>query len=246
MTAADLGRLPVPGTGDELDDLGRVFNDLLDRLQGAFDRLNDVLERQRRFAGDASHQLRTPLAALLGQVQLARRRDRSPEEYRRVLDRVHDEGTRLRQIVESLLLLAEPGGTRIELEIVDLRGWLPEHLARWSGHPRAGDLRVEVEDDRPLDVRVHSPLLAQLVDNLLDNALKYSPPGSPVVVRAGHDGRRGRCSASRTAAAAWTHASANTYSSRSIGPRGSVASVPREPDLGWRWHAGSPKPWRGP
>ena len=61
MTAADLGqRLPAPGTGDELDELGRAFNDLLDRLNEAFVRLNEAYDRQRRFAGDASHQLRTP------------------------------------------------------------------------------------------------------------------------------------------------------------------------------------------
>ncbi len=84
MTAADLGqRLPAPGTGDELDDLGRAFNDLLDRLTEAFLRLNEAYDRQSRFAGDASHQLRTPIAALLGQVQVALRHDRSTEEYRR-------------------------------------------------------------------------------------------------------------------------------------------------------------------
>src|SRR6185312_16074010 len=117
MTAADLGqRLPIAGTGDELDELGRAFNDLLDRLHEAFVRLHAAYDGQRRFAGDASHQLRTPLAALLGQVQVALRRDRPPEEYRRVLEKVHEEGVRLRQIVESLLVLAQPEAARPELE----------------------------------------------------------------------------------------------------------------------------------
>src|SRR5205807_2218912 len=119
-------------------------------------------------AGDASHQLRTPLAALLGQVQVALRRDRTPEEYRRVLERVRNEGDRLRQIVESLLLLAQPEGVRPEPEVLDLGGWLSDHLHRWANHPRAGDLRAEVADGGPLKVRAHPPLLAQLVDNLLE------------------------------------------------------------------------------
>jgi two-component system OmpR family sensor kinase len=190
MTASDLGwRLPMPGTGDELDELGRAYNDLLDRLHDAFDRLRDAFERQRRFAGDASHQLRTPLAALLGQVQVARRRERSPEEYRRVLDLVSEEGIRLRQIVEMLLFLAQPQEGRLEAQTLDLRNWLRDHLCRWSSHPRADDLHAEVEEGPPLEVLVHIPLFAQLLDNLLENALKYSASGSPVVVRAWRERR---------------------------------------------------------
>ncbi len=138
---------------------------------------------QRRFAGDASHQLRTPLATLLGQVQVARRRERSPEEYRHILDRVLDEGLRLRGIVESLLFLADPEGSPVELDTVDLATWLAEHVGRLSEDPRASDLRVEVLGDGPLAARVNPLLLGQIVDNLLDNAFKYSPAGSPVTVR---------------------------------------------------------------
>jgi two-component system OmpR family sensor kinase len=184
MTAADLGRqLPAPGTRDELDELGQAFNDLLERLHEAFDQMSEAYEEQRRFAGDASHQLRTPLAALLGQVQVALRRDRSPEEYRHVLEVVRTEGVRLRQIVESLLFMAQPDGTRPEPQEVDLTFWLPDQLSRWSAHPRATDLHCEIRAISPLGVRVHGPLLSQLLDNLLENACKYSLPGTPVIVR---------------------------------------------------------------
>lgn len=184
MTAADLGqRLPVPGTGDELDALGRAFNDLLERLHGAFVRLHTAYDGQRSFAGDASHQLRTPLAALLSQVQVALRRDRAPEEYRRVLERVRDEGLRLREIVESLLLLAQPEEDRPEPGELDLAAWIPDQIRRWTGHPRAVDLHAEVANVGPLVVRIHPPLLAQVVDNLLENACKYSPPNTPIIVR---------------------------------------------------------------
>lgn len=178
LTAADPGwRLPALGTSDELDELGRTFNDLLDRLHAAF-------EQQRRFAGDASHQLRNPLAALLGQVQVARRRERSPEEYRRILDKVEVEGTRLRQIVESLLLLIQPAEARPSAPLLDLTQWIPGQLGRWSSHPRFADMSATFDESAALVVRIHPPLLAQLLDNLLENACKYSDPGTPIVVKA--------------------------------------------------------------
>jgi heavy metal sensor kinase len=171
-------RLPIPHTGDELDDLGRAFNDLLDRLQDSF-------ERQRRFTGDASHQLRTPLAALLGQIDVTLRRDRPPEEYRRVLGLVKEQARRLRELVEMLLFLARADAESgmPDLEDIDLAEWLPQHLRSWVRHPRATDLRLEAPETGSLPVRAHGQLLGQLVDNLLDNACKYSEPCSPVVVR---------------------------------------------------------------
>jgi heavy metal sensor kinase len=176
--AGDLAqRLPLPHTGDELDDLGGAFNDLLGRLQDAF-------ERQRRFTGDASHQLRTPLTAVLGQIDVTLRRDRSPEEYRRVLELVQGQAGRLRELVEMLLFLARADAESgmPDLETLDLAEWLPQHLRGWARHPRAMDLRMDAPaTGAPL--RAHGPLLGQLVDNLLDNACKYSDPGSPVVVR---------------------------------------------------------------
>jgi heavy metal sensor kinase len=179
FNADDLGRrLPVPATRDELVDLAISFNDLLARLQEAF-------ERQRRFTGEASHQLRTPLAAMLGQMEVALRRDRDPEEYRRVLGSAMAQAGRLRQTVEALLFLARadadaelPG-----LETVDLVEWLPHHLAgTWKHHPRYHDLRLEQAGGRTLLFRAHPTLLGQAADNLIDNAFKYSSPGSPVTV----------------------------------------------------------------
>ena len=114
--------------------------------------------------------------------------------------------TRLRQIVESLLLLAQPGGRPARAS----RWWTsragcPTTSGRWSAHPRAADLRARVDDRAPLVVRVHPPLLAQLVDNLLENACKYSAPGTPIVVRVWREGgsvapgRRGSRAAGLTA-----------------------------------------------
>jgi signal transduction histidine kinase len=177
-------RLPTPGTADELADLGQAFNGLLDRLGGAF-------ERERRFAGEASHQLRTPLAAVIGQVEVALRRERDPEEYRRVLQSVLTQSGRLQRVVEGLLFLArsEVDAELPDLERVDLASWLPEELSQWGQHPRSGDLVFEKNDDTQGSVcaAIHPDLFRELLDALLDNAMKYSEPGTPVTVRVGHD-----------------------------------------------------------
>ena len=177
---ADLSdRLPVSPTADELADLGGAFNDLLDRLVVAF-------ERERRFAGEASHQLRTPLTGLIGQVEVALRRERPADEYRRVLESVQSQAGRLRRVVEALLFLArsEAEAELPGLERIDLAAWVPQRLRAWAAHPRAGDLTFEAAGAAVV-AAIHPDLFGELLDGLLDNALKYSRPGMPVNVRIG-------------------------------------------------------------
>ena len=175
-------RLPVARTGDELEDLAFAFNGLLDRW-------HEALERQSRFAGDASHQLRTPLTALIGQVDVALRRERPPEEYRLTLARVRDQSDRLRRIVEALLFLARADAEAglPSLDVFDLAAWADDQLRRRSEEDRGELLRWELPPDGPMFVRGHRPLLAEVFDNLLDNARDHGRAGSPVTVRIARD-----------------------------------------------------------
>ena len=185
ITAADLrARLAVPTPADELRDLALNFNGLLGRLEESF-------ERQRHFTAEASHQLRTPLAALRGNLEVALRRERDPAEYRRTLAASVAQTDRLTQIVESLLFLARADAEARppDLEALDLRGWLSRHLDEtWADHPRAADLRCDFAAGEPLTVLAQPTLLAQAFDNVLDNAFKYSESGSPVEVTVRGDG----------------------------------------------------------
>lgn len=186
LDAADPGwSLAEAGTGDELDDLGRAFNDLLARLHVAY-------ERQRRFSGDASHQLRTPLTVLIGQLQVALRQERSGEEYRRALTSALGRAEQLARIVEALLFLsrAEAEAGLPGVEPIELHGWAAEHLA---SRPSAGAETAvvhRVDGPGPLWIRAHPALLGQLLDNLLDNAVKYGrgEDGATIVVETHRDG----------------------------------------------------------
>lgn len=180
MGAADLThRLPRPVPADELGLLADSFNGLLGRLAEAF-------ARERRFTGEASHQLRTPLTALIGQVEVALRRDRTPEEYRRALGAVLEQAQRLHRVVEALLYLArsEADARPPDVERVDLAAWVPAYLRRWEAVPRAADLVFE-SPAGAVPVAIHPDLFGELLDALIDNAVKYSAPGTPVTVRTG-------------------------------------------------------------
>lgn len=177
QTADFSRRLALPGTRDEIENVARAFNDLLHRLQEAF-------EREQRFTADAAHQLRTPVTVLLGQIEVARRRTRSVEEYQRTLDVLQQQAAGLRELIESLMFLARAGkdAEAPQLEQVDLRRWLPEQLESWSHHARAADLQLVGAEGEPLPARISPTLLAQLVNNFVDNGFKYSRSGSLVTV----------------------------------------------------------------
>src|SRR4029078_1346050 len=103
ISADDLTQRVASGESkDELEELSRAFNQLLDRLQTSF-------ERQGRFAAEASHQLRTPLTAMLGQLDGSMRRGRSTDEYLQTLKSVREQATNLQRIMEMLLFLTREG-----------------------------------------------------------------------------------------------------------------------------------------
>lgn len=184
MSGATWGqRLPMPHARDELADLSESFNELLGRLE-------ETAARQQRFAADASHQLRTPLAGLMSLAEVTARRERPAEEYREALHRVAAEAKRMQHIVESLLFLArlDHVETVLDAEAVPLSDWLANQRTRWDQTQEASRLRFLGLEGRAPCIRAHPQLLSQLLDNLIDNALKHSPLDSPIEIKAVADG----------------------------------------------------------
>lgn len=180
ISAANLGaRLPVPDQRSELGRLARIFNDLLERLDLAF-------EQQRRFMADASHELRTPVAIVCGESEVAlSQKNRNPEDYRESLAIVHDEGRRLTRIVEDLFMLAraDAGQYRPDFESFYLDETVSEcvRAVRSLATQRGLKLDFQPANDELL-FRGDEGLIRRMVLNLLDNAIKHTPTGGQVRV----------------------------------------------------------------
>jgi heavy metal sensor kinase len=171
-------RLPVQNEKDELGHLALSFNSLLDRLSQSF-------ERQQRFMADASHELRTPVAILRGESEVALSQQiRSAEEYRESLGVLHQEAARLTHIVEDLFTLTRADAGQYLLQPRDF--YLDElagecmHSARTLALAKGISLNLDVVSESP--IRADESLLRRMILNLLDNAIKYTSEGGCVNV----------------------------------------------------------------
>lgn len=161
-------RLPLPKAQDELRALAVTLNDMLARLEAAF-------EHERRFLGDASHELRTPLALLRAELDLALRRTRSRDELERVVRSAADETERLSRLADDLLLVArsDQGGLPMRLEPVRLAELVARVRDRFAVHADALGRRLVVEGSFDSVVAADPLRVEQALANLVDNALVH-------------------------------------------------------------------------
>ena len=170
-------RLDTTGTNDELERLAETLNAMLSRLDAAFCQV-------RQFSADASHELQTPLTILQGELEVALRAPRSPAEYQRVLASALEECERLASLVDGLLLLAraDAGVLRMERQPVDLAPLVEEVGAQVRMLADAHALTLRYGLVEPLIIQGDHTHLRRLLLNLLDNSLKYTPPGGRVTL----------------------------------------------------------------
>jgi heavy metal sensor kinase len=163
-------RLPVAPARDEIGRLGATLNDMLARLEAAF-------ERERSFVSDASHELRTPLSILRTELELALRRGRSEDELRAALRSAAEETDRLTQLAEDLLVLARSDQGELPLRTEEvgaaelLEGARGRHLRRAAESGRT--LRLEGPEDGDVRVVADRARVEQALGNLVENALRH-------------------------------------------------------------------------
>ncbi len=162
-------RLPVPQTGDEVERLGETLNEMLARLEAA-------LERERNFVADAGHELRTPLALLRTELELALRHAESPEELREAVRRSSEEVDRLAHLAEDLLLIArsDQGRLPLRLETLDAAELLATVISRFEWRAQEADRPLANEGEPGVRILGDRLRLEQALANLVDNALRHA------------------------------------------------------------------------
>lgn len=169
-------RIPLPQRKDEVYFLTETLNAALDRIEKSSALI-------KAFAADASHELRIPLTAMRGTLELALRKERSSEEYRTALAEALEEAEHLSRLTSDLLALTrtEAGGTPLRITPVALQPFLERVVAyAAAAHPNA---RLVVSSVPEKDVPMDADQVERAILNVLDNALKYAPEGTPVELR---------------------------------------------------------------
>jgi len=190
-------RLPVPKAEDEVRRLTVTLNEMLDRLEKAF-------QSQQRFVADASHELKTPITILMGELDVLRQQARSAGDYQIFLSSASEELQRLSQIIQNLLLLAQADsgkplglrdGVRLDEVVLGVVERLQPFVKRAQVQVRVnvdtGNAEIENQKSKiknengkePLTVRGDADLLGSLFFNLIHNAIKYSSAGQRVDVQ---------------------------------------------------------------
>jgi signal transduction histidine kinase len=170
-------RLPIRGTNDELDRLAQTVNGLLDRI--ALD-----VQQKRDLLANAAHELRTPMAAIRSSVEVALNSSRSAEEYEELLVEIIDQGASLETLVNQLLLLSETETEHLKQDFyfVPLDVVVSRAVDMFQGVAESRSIELTLQCNSGVQVYGNANLLRQLANNLIDNAIKYTPAGGHVRV----------------------------------------------------------------
>jgi heavy metal sensor kinase len=178
ISAEDLSqRLNMRLPDDEVGRLANTFDDMIARLDEAF-------RRQRQFTADASHELRTPLTAIKGQTEVALQRDRDSDTYKEVLSKVNGEVDRMIRLVGSLLTLARADAHQIPVgrESMDLVAVVTDAVEQVRPAALEKAISLNVRSNSEVRLQADQDLILQLMLNLLDNSVKYTPNGGAIEI----------------------------------------------------------------
>jgi heavy metal sensor kinase len=170
-------RIALPFHHDELYRLSSTINDLLDRLQKAF-------QREKQFTADASHELKTPLSTVKGTLEVLIRKPREKEHYETKIQFCLVELNRMAKLIDQLLMLAryESSAMKPNIETIALLPHIEEVVARMKVTAIEKNIAIRIQQTESLNVAADPAILEMIFVNILSNAIKYSPGGSSITI----------------------------------------------------------------
>lgn len=178
ITANDLSlRIETNGNNDEIDKLSRAFNDMLERLKNSFQQI-------ARFSSDASHELKTPLTVIRGEIEIALRKERTIEEYKEILMRNLEEVIKIQSTIENLLFLSGSESKTIQdsFETAYLDEIISESIKEIQKIADPKNIQIISLHIEPCEIDANISLLKVAFNNLLKNAVDYSNPNTKILI----------------------------------------------------------------
>ncbi len=191
IAGGEWGRtVPIPDQPEELKELSRAVNTLSVRIEEAFTKERTLADQMRRFVADASHELRTPLTALTGFLGLLDAGDLTPQETTQGLRAMRRESQRMARMVNQLLSLSRldsPMETDFQVSVIPLNQWLKDVRPTLESLCQDHPLLLSFSDE-PLHIIFDSDRLSEILFNLIENACRHTPAGTPIHVEMGRTG----------------------------------------------------------
>lgn len=170
-------RVPLAGTGDEIDQLASTFNEMLDHIQ-------KLVMEMREVTDNIAHDLRSPITGMRGSAEVMLMQERTPQEYQEVLVEIISECDRLLSLINITLDIseAESGAMKLNLARVNLTDIAVEVGEMFRPAAEEKGVTLDVKSEHEALILADSQRLRQVIVNLVDNAVKYTPPGGNITI----------------------------------------------------------------
>jgi signal transduction histidine kinase len=170
-------RLRMPRTEDEVGRLAVTFDEMLNKLENS-------INKERQFASDASHELRTPIAIISAQAEEALSGAHNTKEYKEALSTVQKESKKMSHIISQLLMMyrSNEGRYKFNFEVIDLKLIAGEIVKEFKNIASENGIKISFNAEEEIKIRLDQTLITRLIINLIDNAIRYNKKGGRVSV----------------------------------------------------------------
>jgi len=170
-------RLSVQNTNDELDELIITFNNMLDKIEQS-------VKKIKRFSNDVSHELKTPLTVIIGELELGLRKPRTIDEYKNILNTSLEETKILKELIDNLLLLSNMDKQNLykKFELIDLDELIIDIISHNQLFLQQKNIKIDFKEFENIQIKGNTQLLKVMLSNIIQNSIKYSNKDSKIEI----------------------------------------------------------------